>query len=181
MQVLSEVSSIGLNEQELAFISKSIGGPHGDLHQTQGQPPLMKIKDILGYLLNKHGHTSNNPSSKFTRVHFHSLTYHVIATIKGTWANSQAAVIAGTRVSALQACDTNRFSEERFALKIPHKLHLSESIAVKFDPRKPGISWEEGEVEFYYSPVLVCRKPLKTVGLGDAISATGLLYSSFNS
>jgi hypothetical protein len=32
-------------------------------------------------------------------------------------------------------------------------------------------------VTFAYAPVPVCRRPLATVGLGDAISASGLLAS----
>ncbi len=35
-------------------------------------------------------------------------------------------------------------------------------------------------IKLYICPVLVCKRPLKTVGLGDAISASGLLYNVFN-
>ena len=171
------MSSIGLNEQELAFASRAAGGPYtGEL---PSQPQLSTVRDILAWLLSTYGHTSKTPSSRLTRIHFHSLTYHVIATVKGTWSNCQSAVIAGTREASLQACDTTSFEEDRFSLKISKTLKLSDAIAVRFDPSKPGISWEEGGLEFSYSPVLVCKKPVRTVGLGDAISATGLLYSHY--
>ena len=177
LQVLPHVSSIGLNEQELAFASKVAGGPHTD--KLPSQPQLSIVKDILAWLLNTYGHTTKTPSSRLTRIHFHSLTYHVIATVKGTWSNCQSAAIAGARAASLQACDTTSFEQDKFSLKVSKTLKISDNITVQFDPSKPGISWEEGELEFSYSPVLVCRKPIRTVGLGDAISATGLLFSSY--
>jgi ADP-dependent phosphofructokinase/glucokinase len=36
-------------------------------------------------------------------------------------------------------------------------------------------AWTEGELELFYAPVLVCKAPTKTVGLGDAISTVGLV------
>jgi ADP-dependent glucokinase len=44
----------------------------------------------------------------------------------------------------------------------------------------PIIKFERNSIKFYITPVLVCKMPLKTVGLGDAISSTGLFYSLFN-
>uniref|UniRef100_A0A1I7WBH9 Uncharacterized protein n=1 Tax=Heterorhabditis bacteriophora TaxID=37862 RepID=A0A1I7WBH9_HETBA len=35
------------------------------------------------------------------------------------------------------------------------------------------------DVLFIYTPVLVCKFPSKTVGVDDALSTTGLLYSQF--
>lgn len=128
-------------------------------------------------MLSTFGRTVGNPSATLTRIHFHSLTYHVIATVRDTWQNSLSAVTAGARAASLQACDTSSFANDKFSLKIPKSLKLSESIALKFDPHKPGISWEEEDLEFSFSPVLVCKEPTRTVGLGDAISATGLMYS----
>ena len=171
------MSSIGLNEQELGFASAAAGGPYTG--KLPSQPQLSVVKDILSWLLESYGQSTKNPSSKLTRIHFHSLTYHVIATVKGTWSNCQSAVIAGTRAASLQACDTSHFGEQKFSLQIPTTLQLSDTIAMRFDPTKPGISWEEGMLEFSFSPVLVCKKPVRTVGLGGAISATGLLYSYY--
>ncbi len=86
--------------------------------------------------------------------------------------------MAGTRTASLQACNTTEFSAEKFALQIPDLIPLvGEAGNLGFDPAHPGSTWSEGDVEFHFSPVMVCKKPLRTVGLGDAISATGLLYS----
>ena len=40
-------------------------------------------------------------------------------------------------------------------------------------------SWMRDDMLFIFTPVLVCRFPTKTVGVEDAIAATGLLYSQF--
>ncbi len=169
------MTSLGLNEQELAFLSTTAGGPYSG--KLSAQPELSIVKKILKWMLSTFGRTVGNPSATLTRIHFHSLTYHVIATVRDTWQNSLSAVTAGARAASLQACDTSSFANDKFSLKIPKSLKLSESIALKFDPHKPGISWEEEDLEFSFSPVLVCKEPTRTVGLGDAISATGLMYS----
>ncbi|KAI4825557.1 hypothetical protein KUCAC02_021237, partial [Chaenocephalus aceratus] len=46
-------------------------------------------------------------------------------------------------------------------------------------PEQPVTVWRRGNVTFHLTAVLVCRQPLRTVGLGDAISAEGLVYSEF--
>ena len=43
----------------------------------------------------------------------------------------------------------------------------------------PIASWMRNEIVFIYTPVLVCKLPLHTVGLEDAISASALLYSQY--
>ena len=36
---------------------------------------------------------------------------------------------------------------------------------------------QNGRLQFVLTPILVCLNPIKTVGLGDAISSNGLFYS----
>ena len=56
----------------------------------------------------------------------------------------------------------------------------SGATTTQFDPDNPISEFtHDGYNSFAFSPVLVCLNPEKTVGLGDAISATGLLYSQF--
>jgi len=59
-----------------------------------------------------------------------------------------------------------------------HNSHHGNNIK-RIDPLNPVVVWTEDNIEFNLSPVLVCRKPMKTVGLGDAISAVGLLYQDY--
>ena len=57
---------------------------------------------MLVWLLRTYG-----VGSRLTRVHFHSLTFHMMATLPGSpWSNSQVAVSAGTQVAGLQVCLT---------------------------------------------------------------------------
>ena len=174
------MTSLGLNEQELSFLSASLEGPHNDI-LSQGQPEIHKVTDIMTWILDNFGKSPENPGSKLTRVHFHSLTFHIIATVPGHWENSDAAVAAGARVAGQKACDVLSVETGQFDLKIPTRFRLSsQHPEMELDPAHPVIGWEmEDCCQFVFSPVLVCKNPLKTVGLGDAISATGLLYSHY--
>lgn len=54
-----------------------------------------------------------------------------------------------------------------------------DGVEKSIDTSDPVLVWEENSLEYYLSPVLVCKKPKKTVGLGDAISAVGLLHNKW--
>ena len=145
-----------------------------------GQPFIHKVSDIILWLLNKFGQSSR-PSSRLSRVHFHSLTYHITAVVKGTWSNVDKATAAAAFTAGRQACDVQNLNSEIVSLKIPSKFRLfSGGQDLDFDPENPVIQWTQDGYEFVFSPVLVCKHPVKTVGLGDAISSTGLMYSEFN-
>ncbi|CAL1535328.1 unnamed protein product [Lymnaea stagnalis] len=182
-KALPNVDSLGLNEQEIVFSSKSLNGPHHDhFDDYNGQPEIYKISDIMLWILQKYGKSSNHPSSRLSRIHFHSLTYHIVGVRDTAWSNVDKATAAGTQVAGLQACDIPNLKEDLVELKIPSRFKLFSGDKEKdFDPHNPVISWRRDDFFFVFSPVLVCRHPVKTVGLGDAISATGLMYSQFHS
>ncbi|XP_033115303.1 ADP-dependent glucokinase-like [Anneissia japonica] len=181
-QIFPFIHSIGLNEQELVFFSQANHGPHQDLKPVNGYPEIAAVGDIVSWLLGKY----SGGSSKLARVHFHSLTYHLIATKMDTWQNSASAVAAGARVAGEQACMTKPIQPSKVDLLIPKAFSLSvDNIQLRqqvviYDPARPVTLWNRDGVDFAFSPVLVCRKPGNTVGLGDAISATGLLYSMYS-
>ncbi|XP_071487280.1 ADP-dependent glucokinase-like [Diadema antillarum] len=194
-EVLSSVHSLGLNEQELSFVSAVNSGPHPELYIREGYPEVGAVADVLYWLLSSTtqpvvptpGGKSNAPSMtpKLSRVHFHSLSFHIVATLSGTWNNSEAAVAAGARIAGRQACDDGKIVDEKVELRMPRRFALSindpalrQTIA-EISPAKAVLAWTRGNVEFHLSPVLVCKRPVKTVGLGDAISATGFLYSQY--
>lgn len=181
-QIIEKVSSLGLNEQELILSSHLLGGPHKEIYNIDGLPIIHKITDTMVWLMKKFGKLSKKEHSRLTRIHFHTLTYHIIGTVPGVWGNSAGAVAAGTRKAGRQACDTPILDPEKADLKIPKKFLLHTGGEERtFSHSEPVMSFTHESLEFSFSPVLVCKKPLKTVGLGDAISATGLLYSTFNS
>ncbi|XP_035663245.1 ADP-dependent glucokinase-like [Branchiostoma floridae] len=185
-EVFPVVHSIGLNEQELTFLCKSVDGPlHAEVLEG-GQPEIPAVNDILFWLLDTYGNSEENPTSRFSRIHFHSLTFHVTAALPNLWGNLPSATAAGCMVAPQQACGVDDIiTPADTDLKIPLAFPLSvqhpplRRRVVKYDPYHPVTSWMREKVEFAFSPVLVCKNPIRTVGLGDAISATGLLYSQF--
>ncbi|XP_053128197.1 ADP-dependent glucokinase isoform X2 [Hemicordylus capensis] len=178
-KVFPLVNSIGLNEQELLFLTQAAFGPHASLASWSGVPDVGVVSDILFWILKEHGRTSEMPS-ELTRIHFHTLAYHLLVTVDGYWANQVAAVAAGARVAGTQACATKSIDTSRVFLKAPLEFATSKmegASRISLNPGEPVSEWHRDGITFHYTPVLVCKNPLQTVGLGDAISAEGLLYS----
>ncbi|KAJ7998324.1 hypothetical protein DPEC_G00221510 [Dallia pectoralis] len=179
-QVMPIVASIGLNEQELLFLSQAGTGPHADLPSWGGVPDVGRVSDILLWVLEQHGRSDPQSEADLTRIHFHTLAYHVLATVDGHWANQVAAVAAGARVASTQACGLRTIDASKVVLRAPLEFHSSHSEPrekLSLDPARPVAVWRRHNVTFHLAPVLVCKQPLRTVGLGDAISAEGLMYS----
>ncbi|XP_070686251.1 ADP-dependent glucokinase [Pempheris klunzingeri] len=179
-QVMPIVSSIGLNEQELLFLSQAGEGPHADLAAWKGVPDVGRVSDILLWVLEEHGRVDPSSEADLTRIHFHTLAYHILATVDGYWENQAAAVMAGARVASTQACGLRSVDVSKVELKAPLEFHSSHSEPqekLSLNPAEPVTVWRRGNVTFHLTPVLVCKQPLRTVGLGDAISAEGLVYS----
>ncbi|KAL2094038.1 hypothetical protein ACEWY4_011350 [Coilia grayii] len=183
-EVIPIVNSIGLNEQELLFFSQAGRGPHWELTTWDGSPDVGRVSDILLWILKQHGRSDPSSEADLTRIHFHTLSYHILATVDGYWGNQVAAVAAGARVASCQACGVQAVDVQKVILKSPTEFYSSYSEPreqLKLDPNEPVTFWSRDNVTFYMTPVLVCKQPLRTVGLGDAISAEGLLYSEMMS
>lgn len=187
MNIFPHIDSIGLNEQELSFLSQVLEGP-GDTSELEQWPPEIGLMaDLLDWVLMTFGRNLRygSASSRLTRIHFHCLTYHMIAVLPRTWANNNVAVAAGSRAASRQACDKEDLNAEDVELRTPE--YFARSVQqwelrrnlVKHDEANPVTSWRRDNVEYFFSAVLVCRQPKRTVGLGDCISATGLQYSNF--
>ena len=180
------IDSLGLNEQELVSLAKSSGADFDFAHMP-AKPNISLVSDLLHWLIQTHS-SLGREKSRLTRVHFHTLSFHVIATVMRPphWANSKSAVLAGARIAGLQACDVEHFEAGKFELQVPLDFTLSVTDGVmsqhfvSLTPESGVVSWERGGVAYVFTPVLVCRAPSKTVGLGDAISSMGLLYSQFS-
>ncbi|XP_030282616.1 ADP-dependent glucokinase isoform X1 [Sparus aurata] len=179
-QVMPIVSSIGLNEQELLFLSQAGEGPHSDMATWKGIPDMGRVSDILLWILEQHGRSDPSSEADLTRIHFHTLAYHILATVDGYWGNQAAAVMAGARVASSQSCGLQSVDVSKVELKAPldfHSSHAEPREKLSLNPAEPVTVWQRGNVTFHMTPVLVCKQPLRTVGLGDAISAEGLIYS----
>ncbi|KAA8590301.1 hypothetical protein FQN60_014235 [Etheostoma spectabile] len=179
-EVMPIVSSIGLNEQELLFLSQAGQGPHADMATWKGIPDVGQVSDILLWILEQHGRSEPSSEADLTRIHFHTLAYHILATVDGYWGNQAAAVMAGARVASSQACGLQSVDVSKVELKAPlqfHSSHTEPREKLSLNPAEPVTVWRRGNVTFHMTTVLVCKQPLRTVGLGDAISAEGLVYS----
>ncbi|XP_074088769.1 ADP-dependent glucokinase isoform X2 [Macrotis lagotis] len=179
LQVFPLVNSLGLNEQELLFLSQSASGPHSSLLSWSGVPDVGVVSDILFWILKEHGQRKER-ASDLTRIHFHTLAYHILVTVDGHWGNQLASVAAGARIAGTQACGTESIDTSRVSLKAPLEFLTSQSEAgsrISVDPSEPVVQWHREGISFHFTPVLVCKDPIRTVGLGDAISAEGLFFS----
>lgn len=181
--LLPRVSSIGLNEQELYALYSALGGV--ELSRAAfARPQVDDVTRALEFVLRSP--VVSAETALLDRIHFHCLQFHIIALRthqRGTapplpgshdegdnsafrWRTDRAsaAVAAGSLTATRQACHTG-------ALRVTDlNLPLSDFTL----PQWPSA---DGAFSFHLAPVFECRKPLKTVGLGDAISAVGLLYS----
>jgi len=172
-KLLPLVDSVGLNEQELGALYRCTGG---NKYQAKDfvVPTVQIAQDAVDHLLRlpyvRHGRGSH----EITRVHLHYLSFHLIAQwpVDGTaekWSGQRArdAVVAAALAPTIQACGTEG--------KLPsyESLHLRPT---GLPEGKYIDEWENNGIQYWASTVLVCNVPLRTVGLGDCISATGLAY-----
>ena len=145
------------------------------------------MADIIDWLLQFYGRNARYgaESSRLTRVHFHCLTYHLMAVYPEYWSNSLAATAAGSRAASKQACDKEKLEPIDVEMRVPKVFARSvkfwelRRFLVKREESNPVTSWSHNGIDYNFCAVLVCKEAKKTVGLGDCISATGLQYSDF--
>jgi ADP-dependent phosphofructokinase/glucokinase len=161
-------------------------------------PDVAAVSAALDYVFR----AAHAQGSSVSRLHFHSLGFHIIATarrgITGTgtntgadgggsaghlplreWPNVLQAAASGALAATYQACNVSGHEDlhgDDLELVVPTKLDVH---ATGDDVRSLGKEealhlWQTAYLDVAFSPVLVCKKPLVTVGLGDAISAKAL-------
>lgn len=193
--LIPNVNSLGLNEQELGFLYFALSHPpasapsssspsdrtkHAEewVRQRFRDPTIHQVEEALAYILNLPG--AEPAVRRLDRIHFHSLKFHTIAIRStGFWKSPTSGLIHGSIAASSNACGSPSSSSPRelnasnFDLLLPPTdLTYFESSSVHKTVR--------GDIEFHTTPVLVCRSPVRTVGLGDAISAAGLLHHDFS-
>ena len=202
--------SFGLNEEELAFTFDALGGwftteSYTTQMLTGNTPHVPAVVEALAFLLNKGDEWSRAAMSggstnvrRISRVHFHALSYHIIAERnvigRDKWAaNFSTGVAAGSVVATLNACGKHpEYAKETgwwsplFNGLLPAKTTLypqEEELDLLYNETCAGTLhegvcvWTHGSTTLSLAPVLVAKKPVNTVGLGDSISASGLLFS----
>lgn len=192
-RILPVINSIGLNEQELWLLCSSISGPHcvvdGQSVELEGPPSTGVANDIIYWILDKFSSTKYR-QSRFDRIHFHTLTHHTVATLHTSrWLSGRASVAAGVRTASTQSCGDYSVQPSKVDIHLKTRVYLSAGRLPsgvlmpeyhrQLDYHNPVLSWNVSNVDYNLSPVLVCKSPVKTVGLGDAISSAGLLNSGY--
>lgn len=167
--ILHSVASIGLNEQELAMLDWKLHSPEspqprGTLSKPALEETLEKTRKVLRTLSHE---------GSLSRMHFHTLHFHAICYDPDLWASGAAAVAAGSAVTSELSCG------DAFAKRDMAAFDLRYSGPVSCETSRT-IEGEAGPkvVECCVAPVLVCKNPLRTAGLGDNISGAGLRYHS---
>ena len=182
------IDSLGLNEQELVSLVKSKQGDF-DFNEIGPKPSITDASDLLHWLYQEYSILDRH-DSRLSRVHFHSLSFHIIlqprTEMKGVeWSNGLEAVMRSSKMVSLQACDSQQINSVDFEIQIPNKYVLSRShktlskSVIENTISNGYAAWQRDSIDYYLAPVYVCKSPMKTVGLGDAISAVGLLESKF--
>lgn len=183
-EVAPNVNSLGLNEQELGFIFFALTqfDPSLESHQRNKEaaafvkkhftdPDIKLVALALSTILSNKGTT---PDRHLERIHFHSLKYHIVASVRGgSWKDPSFSVVHGSLAATQNACDflsptdINPAQTDLLASPEIESIDLNNDIAT-------------AHIQFAVAPVLVCSKPTRTVGLGDSISAAGLLHHKFS-
>ena len=205
--VMTEVDSVGLNEQELGALYVATGGTTADSLLAFVAPDVAVVSRAMEYAFNytlqkvlssrwltlsapphlPHTHTQHyniqqqeekhSSSRLMSRMHFHFLNYHVVATRESTssravtrnWSHGRPSVAAGSVVSARQACDNDDIQLDKVELRMKtEEFEFVDGskgrVKVVVSPGDSVITeWEKNRVHYYLAPVLVCKKPTKTV------------------
>lgn len=184
LEVAPHFNSLGLNEQELGFMyfalthAKTSAGQDLSEEATAyvkehfTDPKLDVVLDALHMIFLQPG----TPVRQLDRVHFHSLKYHVVATREnGKWGDGRLSVLQGSLAATMNACGFSSLED----FEVP----LTELLPIAGSGSTEGTSTATTSrgIQFAFSSVLVCTKPIRTVGLGDSISAAGLLHHEFKS
>ena len=169
------------------------GQPGARAEVAGGTPSVIGVALLLRHVIEAH------PS--LTRVHFHALAFHVIAyssdAMGKVWRGRKAAVAAGSLAATLEACHATLegLVGERMRVIAPlanislvdprtppsalvsRRRDLAGPFSI--DSTAPVLAWRwgsthGGDIYFAMAPVAICAAPVSTVGLGDAISASGL-------
>jgi ADP-dependent glucokinase len=158
--LLASVDSIGFNEQELGDIYAAVGGTQWPAEHFAHAPRDAVVAALvflfdLSARWHREATLAGRAARRLSRIHFHYLAYHIVAVRGDEWQGGLEAVAAGARAVQLRS-DAPRVTSESVTLESGEPLWL------------------------YTAPVLVCRKPVRTVGLGDVVSSTALATMQLN-
>lgn len=154
--------------------------------QTQGQRSVAPAAELA--------------LAQLSRIHFHTLQFHIMCQQDDSiWADPTAALVQSALMSSKLACGkaSNATADdaatetttmrpasdmevdpERVELLLGRNVLVSkqQALTVAIDPFDPVVTWREADFTCRLVPMLACKKPDHTAGLGDNISGTGMAY-----
>ncbi|KAG7383448.1 hypothetical protein PHYBOEH_009888 [Phytophthora boehmeriae] len=139
--------------------------------------------------------------AQLSRIHFHTLQFHIVCQKEGSmWEDPTTALVQAALMSSKVACgmppapgddsdDDDKpkamrtsaemeVDPERVEVLLTREQLLSkrQGLKVELDPFSPVITWQEADFQCHLVPMIACKKPDHTAGLGDNISGTGVAY-----
>lgn len=175
-KVIVNVNSIGLNEQEMGALDYIIKRRNTKIEEDPNKyvtdyfkdPDYKTIIESMKRLFS----IQTNSQRKLERIHFHSYKFHVLSTrVDGMFGNGTNAAILASLEASKKACNIEHIRDKDF-----DKFIVSWNTANNnYDSRNPLKIWIEDGIEYIFVPVINCKNPYKTVGLGDSISSIGLV------
>ncbi|OQR98842.1 hypothetical protein ACHHYP_07744 [Achlya hypogyna] len=185
--VLPHVDSIGFNEQELAILHHFIVTGE-ELVTTSSRPSVQtvtsQLAQVIEYAAQAKARGAGAPLSRLSRIHFHTLQFHILCHTD-VWDSPTVALMQSALMSSKLACgDRSNGPRSRdmtidpalVEVLLPRSTPLTADITWNIDPRAPIKSWTQGAFQCHIAPMLACKKPDHTCGLGDNISGTGMAY-----
>ncbi|EQC31696.1 hypothetical protein SDRG_10859 [Saprolegnia diclina VS20] len=182
--VLPHVDSVGFNEQELAILHHFI--VTGDeLVTTSSRPSVQTVTTQLGDVIDYAARTkAGSPLHRLSRIHFHTLQFHILCHTE-VWATPTVALMQSALMSSKLACGDRShgpmsqdmtLEPSLVEVLLPRSTPLTKDVMWDIDPRSPIKTWTHGAFTCHIAPMLACKKPDHTCGLGDNISGTGMAY-----
>ncbi|KAF2074331.1 hypothetical protein CYY_004352 [Polysphondylium violaceum] len=188
--VIPYVDSLGLNEQEIGFLYTATGGDKYTMDDFK-QPTVNVAVEAITHIFNRIVQAEDTAQMGLdlmsqwrttTRIHFHYLTYHIVAIRKNSaWSSEKAsASVAASSIEATnQACAFDSVELHLpLEFKVDYRYTPGSTKTITINKSSPVTKWQDSGIEFHIAPVLVCQSPSKTVGLGDSISTIGFLYQT---
>lgn len=168
--IFTSTRSLGVNEQELALLDHVIktGNPSSAPEVTESSPDAdWALKTVLSVLS---GARKLTGEVRLSRIHMHALGFQVLCFDPAEWSHGRDALAAASLVASELACGDalkeHTWDSFRTLSELPMKMI-------------PGAGLRCGEKTFdefqcCVAPVLVCKVPVRTAGIGDNISGAGL-------
>merc|ERR1719158_1765272 len=158
--------SLGVNEQELALLDYMMRTNDPDSAETvvDSSPDADWVLRLVLQVLRS--------TTTLSRIHMHALGFQVLCYDSSQWSHGRDAVAAASLVASELACGDALREHTWDSFRDLSELEM-ETIP------GTGLRCLEGELECCVAPVLVCKVPVRTAGLGDNISGAGLARQTY--